>query len=69
MPFLPAFEPAHRAGLLRESVELKTLMDWVLRILMSYLTVPSHLARNQDEMRHLLREMILPAVLKPAGHT
>jgi AcrR family transcriptional regulator len=65
----PIFEPAHRAGLLRESVELKTLMDWVLRVLMSYLTVPSHLARNQDEMRHLLREMILPAVLKPAGHT
>ena len=65
----PIFEPAHRAGLLRESVELKTLMDWVLRVLMSYLTVPSHLARNQDEMRHLLSEMILPAVLKPAGHT
>ena len=63
----PIFEPAHRAGLLRESVELNTLMDWVLRVLMSYLTVPSHLARNEDEMRHLLRAMILPAVLEPAG--
>jgi AcrR family transcriptional regulator len=65
----PIFEPAHRAGLLRESVELKALMEWVLRALMSYLTVPSHLARNEEEMRHLLREMILPAVLEPAGHT
>ena len=65
----PIFEPAHRAGLLRKSVELEALMEWVLRVLMSYLTVPSHLARNQDEMRHLLREMILPAVLKPAGHS
>jgi hypothetical protein len=65
----PIFEPAHRAGLLRESVDLKTLIDWVLRILMSYLTVPSHLARSEDEMRHLLREMILPAVLQPAAHT
>ena len=63
----PIFEPAHRAGLLRESVELNTLMDWVLRVLMSYLTVPSHLARSAGEMRHLLREMILPAVLKPDG--
>jgi len=65
----PIFEPAHRAGLLRKSVELEALMEWVLRVLMSYLTVPSHLARNEDEMRHLLREMILPAVLKPAGHS
>lgn len=63
----PIFEPAHRAGLLRKSVELEALMEWVLRVLMSYLTVPSHLAPNEDEMRHLLREMILPAVLKPAG--
>ena len=65
----PIFEPAHRAGLLRKSVELEALMEWVLRVLMSYLTVPSHLARNEDEMRHMLREMILPAVLKPAGHS
>jgi AcrR family transcriptional regulator len=64
----PIFEPAHRAGLLRKSVELEALMEWVLRALMSYLTVPSHLARNEDEMRHLLREMILPAVLTPAGN-
>jgi AcrR family transcriptional regulator len=65
----PIFEPAHRAGLLRKSVELEALMEWVLRVLMSYLTVPSHLARNEEEMRHMLREMILPAVLKPAGHS
>jgi AcrR family transcriptional regulator len=63
----PIFEPARRAGLLREAVDLEGLMEWVLRVLMSYLTVPSHLARSQDEMRHLLRAMILPAVLEPAG--
>jgi AcrR family transcriptional regulator len=63
----PIFEPARRAGLLREAVDLDGLMEWVLRVLMSYLTVPSHLARSQDEMRHLLRAMILPAVLEPAG--
>jgi AcrR family transcriptional regulator len=34
-----------------------------LRVLLSYLTVPSHLARTDAELRHLLRVMILPAVL------
>jgi AcrR family transcriptional regulator len=60
----PMFEPARRRGLLRESVEIEALMEWVLRILVSYLTVPSHLARTDAELRHLLRVMILPAVLK-----
>ena len=60
----PIFEPAQRAGLLQESVELDALMEWVLRILMSYLTVPSHLAATEGEMRQLLQVMMLPAVLK-----
>jgi AcrR family transcriptional regulator len=60
----PMFEPARRRGLLRESVQIEALMEWVLRILMSYLTVPSHLARSDAELRHLLRVMMLPAVLK-----
>ena len=60
----PMFEPARRRGLLRESVEIEALIEWVLRILVSYLTVPSHLARSEPELRHLLRVMILPAVLK-----
>ena len=38
-------------------------MDWVLRVLMSYRTVPSPLAHDEDAMRRLLRAMILPAVL------
>ena len=41
-------------------------MEWVLRILMSYLTVPSQLARTDAEPRKLLRAMILPAVLANA---
>jgi len=60
----PMFEPARRRGLLRESVEIEALIEWVLRILVSYLTVPSRLARTDAELRRLLRVMILPAVLK-----
>jgi AcrR family transcriptional regulator len=60
----PLFEPARRQGLLRKSVELEALMEWVLRILTSYLTVPSHLATSEAELRQLLRVMILPVLLK-----
>jgi AcrR family transcriptional regulator len=63
----PMFEPARRRGLLRESVEIEALIEWVLRILVSYLTVPSRLARTDEELRHLLRVMILPAVLKSSA--
>jgi AcrR family transcriptional regulator len=63
----PMFEPARERGLLREGVQIDVLMEWVLRILMSYLTVPSHLARTDAELRNLLRAMILPAVLKNSG--
>jgi len=63
----PMFEPARRRGLLRESVQIEALMEWVLRILMSYLTVPSHLARSDAELRDLLRVMMLPAVLKSSA--
>jgi len=65
----PMFEPARRRGLLRESVRLEALIEWVLRILLSYLTVPSHLGRSDAELRHLLRVMILPAVLESAAGT
>jgi hypothetical protein len=41
-------------------------MEWVLRILMSHLTVPSHLARTDAELRQLLRATIRPAVLANA---
>ena len=63
----PIFEPARQRGLLRESVHLEVLTEWVLRILMSYLMVPSHLARSEAELRQLLHAMILPAVLEPSA--
>jgi AcrR family transcriptional regulator len=63
----PMFEPARQRGLLREGVEIEALIEWVLRVLLSYLTVPSHLARNEAELRQLLRVMILPAVLNSSA--
>jgi len=59
----PVFEPAHREGLLRQQLELGSLMEWVLRILMSFLAVPGPPTRTEEDVRQLLRAMLLPAVL------
>lgn len=61
----PMFEPARREGLLHEELELDSLMEWVLRILMSYLAVPP--SRSEEDLRRLFRGMLLPAVLVAGG--
>lgn len=63
----PMFEPARQEDLLQESLQLDSLMEWVLRILMSYLTVPGPPDRTEDDLRQLLRGMLLPAVLASGG--
>lgn len=59
----PVFERARSDGLLHEDVELDAFMEWILRILMSYLAAPGPPERTEDDMRRLLRQMLLPAVL------
>ena len=65
----PIFEPARAQGLLRETVRLEGAIEWILHILASYLLAPSRVATTEDEMRELLRAMLLPAVLAPAAIT
>ena len=59
----PMFEPARERGLLRETVRIEATIEWILHILASYLMAPSRVATSEDEMRRLLRAMLLPAVL------
>ena len=61
----PMFEPARREGLLQQNLDLDSLMEWVLRILMSYLAVPGPASRTEEDLRQLLHAMLLPAVLVP----
>jgi len=63
----PMFEPAQREGLLHRDLQLDALIEWVLRILMSYLAVPGPSSRSEQELRTLLRSMLLPAVLVDGG--
>ncbi len=63
----PMFEPARREGLLALNLELDSLMEWVLRILMSYLAVPGPPSRSEEDLRQLLHGLLLPAVLASGG--
>jgi AcrR family transcriptional regulator len=59
----PLFEPAQDKGLLREGIELPTLLEWTSRITISYLTAPSSRIRDEEEMRQILRRLLLPALM------
>lgn len=59
----PLFEPAREKGLLRDGIELSTLLEWASRITLSYLTTPSSRVADEAEMRQLLRRLLLPAVM------
>jgi AcrR family transcriptional regulator len=60
---LPVIEPAGAKGLLRENVDLAMMIEWIFRIIASYLSVPSPRVQNKDDMRELLRKMLLPSLL------
>ena len=59
----PLFERAREQGLLREGIELTTLLEWVSRVTISYITTPSTRIVGEEEMRGLLRTLLLPAVM------
>jgi AcrR family transcriptional regulator len=42
--------------------EIDYLAEWILRALISYAMVPSHRARNRDEMRQFLHAMLDPTI-------
>ena len=59
----PLFEPAREKGLLREGIDLPTLLEWTSRITLSYMTTASSRIDNEEEMRGVLRRLLLPAVM------
>lgn len=63
----PLFERARARGRLVDDFDLDEFSEWVLRALMSFLVVRSSVHRDEDALRGMLRRMLLPAILKPAG--
>lgn len=63
----PLFERARERGRLVDDFDLDEFSEWVLRALMSFLVVRSSVHRDEEALRGMLRRMLLPAILKPAG--
>ena len=60
----PMFEAARAQGLVRDEVQVDMLIEWLLRVLWTYLNAPSQVAPDEESMRRLFRMMLIPAVLK-----
>jgi AcrR family transcriptional regulator len=60
----PMFATAKEQGLLRDDVNIDMLIEWLLRVLWTYLNAPSQVATDEEGMRKLFRMMLIPAVLK-----
>ncbi|MDX1735233.1 MAG: helix-turn-helix domain-containing protein [Halioglobus sp.] len=57
-------EPAAGAGLLQDAVPPEVLVEWVYRLLLSFLTLPSNVLRSEAQMRTTLRALLVPVLLK-----
>ena len=60
----PMFANAKEQGLLRDDVNIDMLIEWLLRVLWTYLNAPSQVATDEDSKRKLFHMMLIPAVLK-----
>jgi AcrR family transcriptional regulator len=60
----PMFATAKEQSLLRDDVNIDMLIEWLLRVLWTYLNAPSQVATDEEGMRKLFRMMLIPAVLK-----
>lgn len=56
--------PAQNAGLLQDAVRPEVLVEWVYRLLLSFLTLPSNWIRTDAQLRATLRELLVPVLLK-----
>ena len=59
----PHLEVARRRGLLRDDVPTEELAEWILRVLLSLLTVDGPVPRGPDEERRLLEAFLAPALV------
>lgn len=53
-------------GQLRQTVRIEILIEWVYRILLSFLSLPSNWIKTDKELRSTLRALLIPVLLKDA---
>jgi len=55
--------PALEAGLLQEHVKPEVMVEWVYRVLLSFLTLPSNWIKNDKQLRTTLHALLVPVLL------
>ena len=56
--------PAQAAGILQDSVRSEILVEWVYRLLLSFLTLPSNWVKTDAQLRATLHALLVPVLLK-----
>ncbi len=56
--------PARDAGLLQDAVRPEILVEWVYRLLLSFLTLPSNWIRSDAQLRATLHALLVPVLLQ-----
>ena len=59
----PVIEAARLARRIPQGLTAEYLMDWLIRVLFSLLTMPSDITQTYEQKRKLLESMLLPALL------
>jgi len=56
--------PARDAGVLQDAVRPEILVEWVYRLLLSFLTLPSNWISSDAQLRTTLHALLVPVLLK-----
>jgi AcrR family transcriptional regulator len=59
---LPVVQRAHESGKLKTDMEFELLVEWILRMLSSVLTVPSEQLKTEGDIRYMLQKTMLPVL-------
>jgi AcrR family transcriptional regulator len=62
----PYLAQAQTIGLLRQDMDSRETAEWILRAILSLVTIEGHVRHSADDERRLLRTYVVPALL-PAG--
>lgn len=57
-------QPAIESGLLQDKVKPEILIEWVYRILLSFLTLPSNAIKDDKTLRITLHALLIPVLLR-----
>jgi hypothetical protein len=57
-------QPARDADLLQDAVRPEILIEWVYRLLLSFLTLPSNWVKSDVQLRTTLHALLVPVLLK-----